>query len=276
MVNTYMHPPTEADWQRIEYGFRTRWNFPNCCGALDGKHVALRSPPNSGSLYFNHKNHFSVVLMALVDDSYKFTYVDVGNYRSNADSAIFRHSLFGLRFLQGQLALPPRKLLPEFPQAGLLPHCFVGDEAFPLRPDLMKPYPRGERGNKLPEDKLIFNYRLSRARRISENAFGILVQRWRVFDRRMCLSDHNAIKVIQAATVLHNFCVPPLLNAENLLQQLNPNGREYDRNAGALRNVAHRGYRSPNDASEIRDWFKTYFFSPVGAMPNQLDNMRYG
>ena len=182
MVDTYMHPPPpiEADWQHIEYGFRTRWNFPNCCGALDGKHVALRSPPNSGSLYFNYKNHFSVVLMALVDDSYKFTYVDVGNYGSNADSAIFRNSQFGLRFLQGQLALPARKLLPDYPQAGLLPHCFVGDEAFPLRPDPMKPYPRGERGNKLPEDKLIFNYRLSRARRISENAFGILVQRWSV------------------------------------------------------------------------------------------------
>ena len=119
----------------------------------------------------------------------------------------------------------------------------------------MKPYPRGEHGNKLPEDKLIFNYRLSRARRISENAFGILVQRWRVFDRRMCLNDHNAIKVIQAATVLHNFCIPNMTHADNLLQQLNPNGREYDRNAGALRNVAHRGYRSPNDASEIHDWY---------------------
>ena len=158
--------------------------------------------------------------MALVDHSYKFTYVDIGNYGSNADSAIFRNSQFGLRFIQGQLALPARKLLPDFPQAGLIPHCFIANEAFPLRPDMMKPYPRGERGNKLPEDKLVFNYRLSRARRISENAFRILVQRWRVFDRRMCLSDHNAIKVIQAATILHNFCIPALLNVDNLLQQL--------------------------------------------------------
>ena len=84
----------------------------------------------------------------------------------------------------------------------------------------------------------------------------------------MCLSDHNAIKVIQATTVLPNFCTAALLNADNLLQQLSPNGRECDRNAGALRNVAHRGYRSPNDAADIRDWFKTYFFSPVGVMPN--------
>ena len=178
-------------------------------------------------------------------------------------------------FIQGLLNLPGRKLLPGFPEAGLLPHCFVGDEAFPLRPDMMKPYPRGQRGTKIPEDQVVFNYRLSHAHRISENSFGILVQRWRVFDRRMCLNDHNAIKVLQAATVLHNFCIPVMTNADNLLQQLNPNGREYDRNAGALRNVARRGYRSPTDATVIRDWYKTYFFNPIGAMPNQMENMRY-
>ena len=91
----------------------------------------------------------------------------------------------------------------------------------------------------------------------------------------MSLSDNNAIKVIQAVTVLHNFCIPVMTNADNLLQQLNPNGREYDRNAGALRNVAYRGYRSPTDATVIRDWYKTYFFNPMGAMPNQMENMRY-
>ena len=110
MVDTYMHPPAEADWNSIEYGFRTCWNFPNCCGAIDGKHVALRSPPNSGSLYFNYKNHFSVILMALVDDSYKFIYMDVGNYGSNSDSGIFKTSHFGQCFMQGLLNLPGRKL----------------------------------------------------------------------------------------------------------------------------------------------------------------------
>ena len=48
-----------------------------------------------------------------------------------------------------------------------------------------------------------------------------------------------------------------------------------DQNAGALRNVAHRGYRSPTDATVICDWFKTYFFNPMGAMPNQMENMHY-
>ena len=137
-------------------------------------------------------------------------------------------------------------MLPGLPQAGLFPHCIVGDEAFPLRLDLMKPFPRGQRGNKLPENQLVFNYRLSRAHRISENAFGILVQRWRVFDRWMYLSDENAIKVIQAATVLHNYLTPAHFNVETMMAQLNPGAREYDHQAGALRNVNnHRGMRSP-------------------------------
>ena len=76
-----------------------------------------------------------------------------------------KHSNFGQKFLMNQLGLPPRKPLPGFPEAGVLPHCFVGEEAFPLSVDLMRPYPRGQRGIKLSEDQLVFNYRLSRARR---------------------------------------------------------------------------------------------------------------
>ena len=69
--------------------------------------------------------------MAAVDAGYRFIVVDVGNYGSNSDTGIFKHSHFGQKFLLNELGLPPRKPLPGFPQAGLLPHCFVGDEAFP-------------------------------------------------------------------------------------------------------------------------------------------------
>ena len=85
----------QQDWSRIETGFRLRWDFPNCVGAIDGKHIAIRSPPNSGSLYYNYKNHFSIVLMAVVDAGYGFIVVDVGNYGSNSDTGIFKHSHFG-------------------------------------------------------------------------------------------------------------------------------------------------------------------------------------
>ena len=113
---------------------------------------------------------------------------------------------------------------------------------------------------------------MSHARRIIENAFGILVQRWRVFDSRMYLSDTNAIKIIKAATVLHNFLTQKNADADQLLARLNPAGREYNNATGALHDIRNRqGLRSPTDAMEVRDWYKTYFFSPIGAVPWQLD-----
>ena len=49
----YMVPPTEDDWRQIEHRFRSRWNFPNCVGVIDGKHTTMKKPPNSQSLFYN-------------------------------------------------------------------------------------------------------------------------------------------------------------------------------------------------------------------------------
>ena len=90
----------------------------------------------------------------------------------------------------------------------------------------------------------------------------------------MYLSDTNAIKVVQAATVLHNFLTPKNTDLDQLMARLNPTGREYNNATGALRDIRNRqGLRSPTDAMEVRDWYKTYFFSPIGAVPWQLDRV---
>lgn len=77
----------------------------------------------------------------------------------------------------------------------------VADDAFPLKPYLMKPYAR----QNLTMEQKIFNYRLSRARRISENAFGILVAKFRIFERPIALSSAKATSVVKATTALHNW-----------------------------------------------------------------------
>lgn len=121
-------------------------------GAMDGKHVTIRKPNGSGSLYFNYKKFFSVVLFALCDANYKFLYCDFGNYGSASDGGIFDRSDLNSRMQTG-LNLPPSELLPN--SNTLLPYFMFGDCAFPLRSDIMKPFPENQSHN-----TTIFNYRL--------------------------------------------------------------------------------------------------------------------
>lgn len=72
--------PITSTWADVEKEFSSKWNFPNCIGAIDGKHVNIRAPPHSGSQIFNYNKHFSVVPLALVNANYKFTIIDTGSY----------------------------------------------------------------------------------------------------------------------------------------------------------------------------------------------------
>lgn len=149
---------TENDWLRISSEFERIWNLPHACGALDGKHIRIRKPANSGSLFYNYKHFFSVVMMALVDADYKFIWLSVGSYGSSSDGQIFNESELRPMLEDGTLGLPPPSTLSRDERA--VPYYLIGDDAFPLRPWLMKPYSRRQ----LNHDERIFNYRLSRAR----------------------------------------------------------------------------------------------------------------
>ncbi|KAK0146186.1 Protein ANTAGONIST OF LIKE HETEROCHROMATIN PROTEIN 1 [Merluccius polli] len=78
LVEEFMPQPTNEDWKSIAEGFQHRWNFPNCLGAIDGKHVVIQAPPNSSSYFYNYKGTFSIVLFAVVDAYYRFRVIDVG------------------------------------------------------------------------------------------------------------------------------------------------------------------------------------------------------
>lgn len=83
-----------------------------------------------------------------------------------------------------------------------LPYIIVGDEAFRLHKRIMKPYNKAQAKEDI--EKKIFNYRLSRARRVSENAFGLLSQVFRVFYSPIAIKPETCDLLIQATYCLHN------------------------------------------------------------------------
>lgn len=252
MSATYMKvPSTHNEWRIIAENYNDRWNFPNCVGAIDGKHITLRAPENTGSLYFNYKGTFSIVLLAVVDANYQFIYLDIGAYGRNSDGGIFSHSSFGKKLIQKKLGLPPKRALPGGEHLGSMPYVFVGDEAFPLNENMMRPFP----GRGCSEDQQFFNYRLSRARRIVENTFGILAARWRIFFTKIAVTPHTTKDIVKATCVLHNMLQQQTTPAQvtTLLQDYNEDQVE------GLRPLQGVGNRATNDAAEIRQKFKEYF-----------------
>ena len=159
-------PRSQDDWRKLANDFWNLWGFPLCLGVIN-------CPPNSGSSFYNYKGTFSIVLMAVSDARYIFTYVDIGDYGRQNDYSVFNNSSFGDALNNGNLNIPTDDFLPN--KGTRARFCFVADEAFPLKETIQQPYP----GKNLTEKLRIFNYRLSRARGVVENASGILSGRWR-------------------------------------------------------------------------------------------------
>lgn len=164
LVPIFLPEPTENQLKQTAEHFWNRWNCPNCFGAIDGKHVRIKAPQNSGSMFFNYKDYYSIVLLAIVDSNYKYIAVDVGSYEKEGDSGIFKKSAMGNKISSGQFNVPEPAPLPG--TNILTPHYLIGDDAFALANYMMKPYYRNNiRGDRA---KAIFNYRICRARRVTE------------------------------------------------------------------------------------------------------------
>lgn len=105
-------PSTEDEWAAVADNFWKTWNFPNCLGALDGKHCAIQCPPKTGSEYFNYKKFFSIVLLGVCDSSYRFLYVDVGTSGRWSDGGTFDNCSLNREVETDSLHIPPPHNLP--------------------------------------------------------------------------------------------------------------------------------------------------------------------
>lgn len=146
-------PSNEQEWLAIAKRYEQLWQFPRCVGALDGKHIVIQSPQHSGSYYHNYKGSHSIVLMALVDADLQFIYVDVGTNGRVSDGGVWNKSTLCQALKNNTLQMPPPSPLPS--RSRPVPYVVVADEAFALKSNTLKPYPR----TALTKESRVFNYR---------------------------------------------------------------------------------------------------------------------
>lgn len=247
MLEIYMPiPKSPEDWKQISTEFAQKWNYPNCIGALDGKHIIIQAPGNSASLYYNYKHSFSIILLALVDASYRFIYADIGSYGRQSDGGIYANSSLGRALCHPHvLNIPKDRLLESAENLGPMPFVVIGDEAFPLQKHVMRPFP----GKMANGGQQTYNYRHSRARRIVENAFGMLTSRWRVYHTKMAVLPDRVNTIVKATIILHNFLQNESVHVTSEATE------EGNSDVVGLKRLSRLGTRGTDDAIEIRNKF---------------------
>ncbi|XP_026476143.1 protein ANTAGONIST OF LIKE HETEROCHROMATIN PROTEIN 1-like [Ctenocephalides felis] len=274
LKNDYLKIPcTSEEWENEAKRFDATWNFPNCIGAIDGKHVVMKAPEDSGSLYYNYKGTLSIVLMALVNADYKFLYIEVGCNGRVSDGGVYANCSLSACLENKSLNIPEAKPL-RF-QSVPVPYVIVADDAFPLKTYIMKPFPFRDQ----PVENRVFNYRLSRARRVVENAFGLLSMRFRFLRKPVELCPQKVIKLVQAACVLHNYLIEKkstkyvsegTVDMEKNGRLIEGCWRDDPLPQNSFYSLQHTGARNPTcTAKQVRENFRTYFMSRAGELPWQ-------
>ena len=140
------------------------------------------------------------MVLSICDANYCFTFVDIGDYGSTNDASVLSNSVFGKAFDKGPETLKtPRPC--NYKNVQKFPIVLIGDDIFPQKSWLMKPFPcKG-----LHEHQRVYNYRLPRARRTIENAFGILSAKLRLFRKHIKANVDLVDKITKVSVSLHNY-----------------------------------------------------------------------
>lgn len=244
LQSTHMPFPTKERFKTISRDFYKLWNFPNVIGAIDGKHVRIICPKNTGSMFFNYKKYFSVVLQAVVDANYQFIAIDVGGYGKQSDGGTFQASNFYKMLLTKDIEIPSPTYLPG--TTVKTPYVFLGDDAYPLLTFLIKPY----NGKNLSFEEECYNDRHSRARKTVECAFGLIYAKWRLLSKAIETKNLDTTdNIIKCICLLNNI----ILQREGLERHLT------EVEIVPSKNTKKALGRPNTSAVAIRDIFKTFF-----------------
>ncbi|KAH7967949.1 uncharacterized protein LOC119381906 [Rhipicephalus sanguineus] len=198
METKWVNMPTVSSMAEHIREFTAMLGFPQAVGALDGCHFPVSPPKESATDYRNYKGWYSMILLALVDHPYRFRYVNVGSPGRCHYSYVYQRSLLE-NAVQGPLFRRPLLTI----SGTAAPPLILCDQAFPLTANLIKPFSHRAQ---LSNEQRLFNYNLSKARRIVENAFGRLKARFRFIMKRMECDLDTSRLAIRACCVLNNVC----------------------------------------------------------------------
>ncbi|XP_046672970.1 protein ALP1-like isoform X2 [Homalodisca vitripennis] len=244
----HMLVPTSDTFLRTSQEFYNIWNFPNCIGCIDVKHVRIISPPHSGTMFYNYKKFYSIALQGVCDAQYRFSMIDVGGFGKQNDGATLAASDMYLKIKNNQLNIPDDSYLPgTYVKTSLV---FLGDEAYPLSLRLLTPYP----ADNLTMEKTAYNFRHSRARKTIECTFGILYSKWRILSKSIEAKHETADHIVKAVCVLQNTIIDRE-GFERHLSEVIPG----EKTRGYTEPVPRRRGRHLTAAMLLRDTFKAYF-----------------
>ncbi|XP_018010873.1 protein ALP1-like isoform X1 [Hyalella azteca] len=250
----HMPVPTKECFRKIAEDFYKIWNFPNCIGSIDDKHIRVKCPSNSGSMYYNYKQFYSIVLQAVADANYKFVFIDIGGFGKQSDGGTFQASELSEALKYRNLDIPEPAFLPN--TAVKVPYVLVGDEAYPLMPFLLKPYG----GHNLTIEDITFNQCLSRCRKTIECAFGIIFSKWRLLATCIDTKVEVIDSIVKCICVLHNTIIDKEGIEHHLTETVNSGIEE--------QNPVHQVGRLANDAVDVREIFKNFLLNnPLLHMP---------
>lgn len=194
--------------------------------------------------------------MAVVDAQYRFVYASAGTQGRVSDAGVFAQSDLRVAMDAGLLHVPPDDTLPN--TCVMMPYMFIGDKAYPLKTNLMKPYPF----RNLSTNQRIYNYRLSRACHVVENAFGILANRFRVFRTTICLNPEKVVTIVFAC-----LCLPMWIMRMPTISLSRGHGGERERCSLHQREEQEIPLWKPRSNETLCQ----YFVSPAGSFSWQED-----
>ena len=192
------NPTTAEGWKEIAASYSSWCNFHYVLAALIGKHIHIQCPANGGSQFYNYKAYHSIVLLALVDANYRFTWVKVEAPGGASDAQLWNESALWDAVITNSINIPQQEPLPGDDRP--IPYIIFRDNAFALNEWMMKPFTTVP----LEQDERVFNYRLSCTRRCIENAFCILANRWGCLLTNLRQERQNVEIMLNACITLHN------------------------------------------------------------------------